>query len=133
MTTFLKEVARKSTWMLALKLGCTNDGNKRIATSKGATTWGFKTRETKSQERPPCSNVVGNGNGEITSIITKGENVTFDNVGNHSPPNVNVKNLMNHCHQKASALITYQPEWFCISNISITCKIPQLMRSQVPS
>lgn len=86
MTTFLKEVARKSTWMLALKLGCTNDGNKRIATSKGATTWGFKTRETKSQERPPCSNVVGNGNGEITSIITKGEDVTFDNVGSHSPP-----------------------------------------------
>ncbi len=72
--------------MLALELGCTDDGNKGIATSKGVTTWGFRTIETKSQEGQPCSNVVANGKGEITSIVIKEEDVTFNNVGNHSPP-----------------------------------------------
>jgi len=37
MTTFSEEVARESTWMLPPKLGCTNCGNKGIATSKGVT------------------------------------------------------------------------------------------------
>jgi hypothetical protein len=37
MTTFSEEVAGESTWMLPLKLGCTNYGNKGIPTSKGAT------------------------------------------------------------------------------------------------
>jgi hypothetical protein len=36
MTTFLEEVAAKSTWcMLPLELGCTNDGNKGTIASKG--------------------------------------------------------------------------------------------------
>jgi hypothetical protein len=38
MTTFLEEVVGKSTWMLAFELGYIDDGNKGIATSKGATT-----------------------------------------------------------------------------------------------
>jgi hypothetical protein len=47
--------------MLALELGCIDDANKGIVASKGPTTWGFRTRETKSQEGPPCSSVVGDG------------------------------------------------------------------------
>jgi hypothetical protein len=38
MTTFLKEVDGKSTWMLALELGCIDDANKGIVASKGPTT-----------------------------------------------------------------------------------------------
>jgi len=38
MTTFSEEVVGKSTWMLLFELGYTDDGNKGIITSKGATT-----------------------------------------------------------------------------------------------
>jgi len=34
MTTFSEEVDGESTWMLPLELGCIDDGNKRIVTSK---------------------------------------------------------------------------------------------------
>lgn len=98
--------------MLALELGCTNDGNKRIVASKGVTTWRFRTRETKSQEGPPCSNVVADGKGEITSIVTKEEDVTFNNVGNHSPPKLECEDFekpspSKHTSQSGTAFWTF--------------------------
>ncbi len=85
MTTISKEVAGESTWMLPLELGCTNYGNKGIAASKGATIWGFRTKEKKAREGPPSYRIVGNGKGEITSIAIKQGDASFDNIGNCSP------------------------------------------------
>jgi hypothetical protein len=50
MTTFLKEVAEESTWMLPLEVGCINDGNKRIVASKGATGSRFKMEKQKHEK-----------------------------------------------------------------------------------
>lgn len=87
MTTFLEEVAAKSTWcMLPLELGCINDGNEGTIASKGVAIWRFKIRETKTWKGPPNFNAIKDGKGEITSVTTKKEYATFDSVGNRSRP-----------------------------------------------
>jgi hypothetical protein len=71
--------------MLPFKLGCTDDENKGITTSKGATTWRFKTGETKTRKGPPSFRIVGDGKCEITLIAIREGDASFDNIGNHSP------------------------------------------------
>ncbi len=72
--------------MLPLELGCTNDGNKGTIVSKDAITWRFQNKEVKTRKGPPSSNSIRDGKREITLVAIEERNVTFDSVGNCSPP-----------------------------------------------
>ncbi len=102
MITFSKEVARQSTLILPLDLGCTDDQNKRIVASRVHQLEDLELEKQKQEKAHQVLGQIGDGKCEVTSIaIGEGDaafdigegDVAFDSVGNCNPPKLESKNF----------------------------------------